>query len=261
MEKRQIVSGYVSVVLFILIFGLAAALAIAHEAGPLRGTVIDLVCYLNEGEASFRSDHRPCAEKCLKMGLPAAILDKKTGKITLLVGEKQSSVQEKVLPFLYQNVTVKGKSLERGGMDVFEIEEIEKIAQEAPKAEHVHNHTTFHGGQVGMSGDFHIEFVAKKEEEYRLYVTDFLRKPVDITNAAGTLVINTDGTEPEKLILTVDAVLQEFLVAKGKPRPANDTIVASARIAIPGKEPIFIEFAEQIGASRNGKGGQEGHRH
>jgi hypothetical protein len=125
-------------------------------------------------------------------------------------------------------------------------------------AERVHNHATFHGGQVAMSGDFHIEFVTKKEGEYRIYVTDFLRKPVEITGAAGTLVINAGSPEPEPLVLGIDEVLQEFFITQGKPRSENEPIVATVKIAIPGKDPIFIEFAEQIGTSWNGK---EGHHH
>lgn len=128
-------------------------------------------------------------------------------------------------------------------------------------AEHIHDHTTLHSGQVGMSGDFHIEFTAHKDGEYKLYVTDFLRKQVDISKGSGTLIINSDGAEPEELTLAVDQVLQEFLVAHGKPRLEGETIVASARIRIPGKEPIFIEFVERIGTSGNKKDGHEGHRH
>ncbi len=148
-----------------------------------------------------------------------------------------------------------------GAHEEVSVKEVENEEVTEPHAEHVHNHVSFHKGQVGMSGNFHVEFVVTKGGEYRLYVTDFLRKPVDISRAAGTLEVNQEGREPEALRLEVDEILQEFLVAQGKPRLINDTIVASARISIPGKEPIFIEFAEQIGTSWKGKDGHDGHHH
>lgn len=110
----------------------------------------------------------------------------------------------------------------------------------------IHNHASFESGQVGMSGDCHIEFVIRNKGEYRFHVTDFSRNHVDISNATGTVVINPNGADKEELTLTVDKVLQEFLVAKGKPRKEGEEVYASAKIEIPGKEPIFIEFQEMV---------------
>ncbi|GEM_PF-3341889 len=115
-------------------------------------------------------------------------------------------------------------------------------------AEEVHNHISFHGGQVGMSGDYHIEFVIKENGAYRLYISDFSRNPVDISNASGTLIINPESPEKEILPLYVDEILQEFLAAKGARRENGENIYASCQIHIPGKESIFIEFLATIGA-------------
>ena len=116
--------------------------------------------------------------------------------------------------------------------------------------EKVHNHVSLHGGQVGMSGDYHVEFVIKNDGEYRLYITDFMRKPVDISKAKGSLVINPEKAHSENLDLSLDEALEEFLLAKGNPRSEGDEIYASARIEIPGQEPVFIEFLEKIGSSK-----------
>ncbi len=40
-----------------------------------------------------------------------------------------------------------------------------------------HDHTALHGGQVGMWGDHHVEYVAK-DGTYRVWVTDSHRRPV-----------------------------------------------------------------------------------
>ena len=115
--------------------------------------------------------------------------------------------------------------------------------------EMVHDHTSIHGGQVGMSGDFHIELVIKNRQEYVLYVTYFSRKPVDISNAKGVVIINPDGPSQEELPLTTDKVSQEFLVANGKPRKEGEEVYVSAKIELPGETALFVEFQETIGNS------------
>lgn len=109
-----------------------------------------------------------------------------------------------------------------------------------------HNHTPFFGGQVGMSESYHIEFVTKKEGEYRLYVTDLQRRPVDVSNAIGTLVINPDEANPESLLLFVND-RKEFLGAKGKSRHIGEAIMALVQVEIPGKDSILIDYQEKIG--------------
>ena len=69
-----------------------------------------------------------------------------------------------------------------------------------------------------MSGDLHIEFVSTEKGEYRIYITGYERNPIDVSKAAGFLIINPESAEPEKLILSGDGILEGYLVAKGKPR-------------------------------------------
>ncbi len=97
-----------------------------------------------------------------------------------------------------------------------------------------------------MSGNYHIEFVTRKDGEYRLYVTDLQRKPIDISNATGTLVINSDETKPEILALSVNNH-KEFFTAKGKSRPIGEGIMASVQAKIPKKDSILIDYQEKIG--------------
>lgn len=110
-------------------------------------------------------------------------------------------------------------------------------AHEGHEKERVHNHTSFHGGQVGMSGDDHIEF-AIKEGKYFFYITDFSRNPIDISKSSGTLIVNPESSNAENLTFTVDPINHEFLFAEGKPRKEGEEVQVSAKIEIPGKDII-----------------------
>ena len=108
--------------------------------------------------------------------------------------------------------------------------------------ESVHDHSSPQGGQVGMSGDLHIEFVSTEQGEYRIYITGYERNPIDVSKATGFLIINPDGSESEKLILSGGGIPEGYLVAKGKPRKQGDTLSASAEIEIPGLAKIIQSF-------------------
>lgn len=108
--------------------------------------------------------------------------------------------------------------------------------------ESVHDHSSPQGGQVGMSGDLHIEFVSTEKGEYRIYITDYERNPIDVSKAKGFLIINPESVEPEKLILSGDGILERYLAAKGRLRKQGDTLSASAEIEIPGLPKIIQSF-------------------
>jgi len=121
--------------------------------------------------------------------------------------------------------------------------------EDITKSESVHDHSSPHGGQVGMSGSLHIEFAAKEDGEYRIYITDFDRIPIDISKATGTLIINSESSHSEKLALSLDKILQEYLWAKGKLREQGDTIEASMEVEIPGRKKIIQGFYIEINHS------------
>lgn len=118
--------------------------------------------------------------------------------------------------------------------------------------ESVHDHTNYEGGQVGMAGSLHIEFVSKEKGEYRIYVTGYERDSIDISKATGFLIIDPESSDPEKLVLSVDKILQEFLVAKGKERKQGDMITASMEVKIPEHEKIIQSFYIKINPSSSG---------
>ena len=103
-----------------------------------------------------------------------------------------------------------------------------------------------------MSGDLHIEFVSTEKGEYRIYITGYERNPIDVSKAAGFLIINPESAEPEKLILSGDGILEGYLVAKGKPRKQGETVAASMEVEIPGHEKIIQSFYIKINPSSTG---------
>ena len=84
-----------------------------------------------------------------------------------------------------------------------------------------HDHTALHGGQVGMWGDYHVEYVGK-DGEYQVWVTDATRNPITgaisgavktgdtavalTSDGPGTLVAKADGagTKDVTVELTID---------------------------------------------------------
>jgi hypothetical protein len=115
--------------------------------------------------------------------------------------------------------------------------------------ESVHDHSSPQGGQVGMAGSLHVEFVAREDGEYKIYITGYERNPIDVSKATGFLIINPESSESEKLILSVDKVLQGFLWATGKPHKQGETITASMEVEIPGQEKIIQSFYIEINHS------------
>lgn len=124
--------------------------------------------------------------------------------------------------------------------------------------ESVHDHSSPQGGQVGMSGDLHIEFVSTEQGEYRIYITDYERNPADVSKAKGFLIINPESAEPEKLIFSGDGIPEGYLVAKGKARKQGDTLSASAEIEIPGLPKIIQSFYIENNHSPEEKKGSRG---
>jgi hypothetical protein len=77
------------------------------------------------------------------------------------------------------------------------------------------DHNPYHGGQVSMSGDLHIELVTTSTGQYRAYLSDAVREPVTtaLAREARFTITRPDGSE-EKLAMQA---LGPFLAASGKP--------------------------------------------
>lgn len=82
-----------------------------------------------EKDAGYSEDHHGCAVACAKGGIPLAILEDRTNNLYHIAndGMPMKSTTEKLMPFLDQKVTIKGKLIERGGARLLVIKSIEKL--------------------------------------------------------------------------------------------------------------------------------------
>src|SRR5947207_6152545 len=100
-------------------FSLTSMLAIAQpkgEAVTLKGEVIDLWCYLEDGDHG--ADHKQCAVECAKAGNPIGLLTEK-GDIYVMMGIKDHQPGREVLiDKMADPVTFERTLVEKGGAQV-----------------------------------------------------------------------------------------------------------------------------------------------
>jgi hypothetical protein len=107
---------------------LAAATAGAHEghhakssATKLTGEVIDITCYVDHDSAGAK--HAECARKCLERGMPVGLLV--NGQIYNVIISSHESASAKLAPFAGQRVTITGKTVQKNGLRVIDMESVE----------------------------------------------------------------------------------------------------------------------------------------
>jgi hypothetical protein len=97
--------------------------SLAAESGAqnksVTGEVVDLMCYLDHGAKGEK--HKSCAEKCIKSGGPVGIL---SGEDLYLVIGEHKPINDQLAAKAGQNVTLKGKVVERNGMKMIENAEL-----------------------------------------------------------------------------------------------------------------------------------------
>lgn len=110
--------------------------------------------------------------------------------------------------------------------------------EEAGEGTHA-DHSAHQGGLVGMSGDLHLEIVSEAAGEYRIYITDALRQPVDLEGISGSLVLRPGADDEETLPLQV--MHGAYLAASGGPVEA-DTMDVSIRLDGTPEGHIEMDF-------------------
>lgn len=94
----------------------------------VKGEVIDLVCYMINKDAGKGPDHKECALRCAKNGVPLGLLEDGTGTVYYTVKMKtKNNANDMMLPFVAEKVLIKGKIAERGGTKLLLIDSIEKM--------------------------------------------------------------------------------------------------------------------------------------
>lgn len=88
----------------------------------VTGEVLDMACYLDHG--AHGDGHAACAEKCIASGLPVG-LKSADGLVYLLIGEHKPANAE-LAQYAAKTITVKGKFVNRDGINLLENIEIVK---------------------------------------------------------------------------------------------------------------------------------------
>ena len=98
--------------------------AYAAEAVKIKGEIIDTYCYGLMGAKG--ESHRQCAMDCLKAGIPAGLLEEGTGKVYVLLPNKdKTGLPKAVIDMAGRMATVTGKVVVSGGSQFLTVEKIE----------------------------------------------------------------------------------------------------------------------------------------
>ncbi len=115
MKHRSLfAAGFVAVLLT-----LSASVAFSKPKGEektVKGEVVDLWCYLNDG--SHGAGHKGCAVTCAKAGNPIGILDAKGNVYVVLGGDAHKPNLDALIDKMAETVTVTGKVVTKGGTQV-----------------------------------------------------------------------------------------------------------------------------------------------
>jgi|SRR5579862_3433925 len=85
----------------------------------VKGEIVDLMCYLDHGAKGEK--HKGCAGKCIKSGGPVGLL---SGDDLYLVIGDHKPINEQLADKAAQEVTLKGKVVEKNGMKMIENAEL-----------------------------------------------------------------------------------------------------------------------------------------
>jgi hypothetical protein len=95
----------------------------AAETVTVKGEVIDTYCYALMGAKG--ESHRQCAIDCVKAGIPAGLLEEKTGKVYVLLPSKDKiGLPKGVMDKMGRMATVTGKAYTTGGSNFLTVESI-----------------------------------------------------------------------------------------------------------------------------------------
>jgi hypothetical protein len=115
----------------VMIFGVALSLlmvlgiftSVYAQNVAVKGEVIDTYCYALMGAKG--ESHRQCAIDCVKAGIPAGLLEEGTGKVYVLLPNKdKSGLPKGVIDKMGRMATITGKAYTSGGSNFLTVESI-----------------------------------------------------------------------------------------------------------------------------------------
>ena len=93
------------------------------QSVTLKGEVIDTFCYALMGAKG--ESHRQCAIDCVKAGIPAGLLEEGTGKVYVLLPNKdKSGLPKGVIDKMGRMASITGRVFTTGGSNFLTVESI-----------------------------------------------------------------------------------------------------------------------------------------
>jgi len=107
---------------FLMILSIVS-LVYAAETVTVKGELIDTYCYALMGAKG--ESHRQCAIDCIKAGIPAGLLEEGTGKVYVLLPNKdKTGLPKGVIDKMGRTVSITGKIYASGGSQFLTVESI-----------------------------------------------------------------------------------------------------------------------------------------
>lgn len=104
--------------LLALLASLGLAAAAAADSDTWTGEVIDLACYVANGDGGKGSDHAKCAKGCVKGGQPMGLLTDDGTLVLLAADHKNGEPYEALKDLAGEKAEVSGNLAERAGVSV-----------------------------------------------------------------------------------------------------------------------------------------------
>jgi hypothetical protein len=114
--------------LLTLVATLGLATAVAADSGTWTGEVVDLACYVANGDGGKGTDHAGCAKSCLKAGQPMGLLTDDGTLVLLAADHKNGEAYETLKELAGQKAEVSGNLAERNGVNVVTVTESKKAS-------------------------------------------------------------------------------------------------------------------------------------
>jgi len=119
-RKIALLAGFVT--LLLVLSGWSQVYAQAKTV-TVKGEVIDTYCYALMGAKG--ESHRQCAIDCVKAGIPAGLLEEGTGKVYVLLPNKdKTGLPQGVIDKLGRMASITGKVYTSGGSNFLTVESI-----------------------------------------------------------------------------------------------------------------------------------------
>jgi hypothetical protein len=123
MNKAQKMALFAGLTALLLVLGGLSQVYAQAKTVTVKGEVIDTYCYALMGAKG--ESHRQCAIDCVKAGIPAGLLEEGTGKVYVLLPNKdKTGLPQGVIDKLGRMASITGKVYTSGGSNFLTVESI-----------------------------------------------------------------------------------------------------------------------------------------